>query len=505
MVHAGLICERKHGKIYGSTPWNYYEISYPKISDEEKELVSEIARIASHDYTSSEIRSIFEQNKKKAKLIENVKKVLKKLKPYQYKILEPEAEREVIKIVREFLNQAAPNMRHKSEVAYYVIQELVGFGKIAFLLDDDELEEIIINGSEKPVFVFDRKNGLCETSLKYDSDEEIMSLIKKTAAFVSKKVGKEHPLLDARLPDGSRINATIPPASPNSLTFTVRKFRKRPMTVAELIDNGTMTSEAMALLWMCVEGFHIYPLNFLIVGGAGSGKTTTLNALTVFMPLHERIITIEDTLELNLFDRENWVQLESRPGPQGELTMDDLLKNAIRMRPDRIIVGEVRGSEAETMFVAMDVGHQGTMGTLHANTARETLTRLQNAPMNVPPSLFSLLDMIVMQHRIYGPDGLVRRITQISEVSVMEERVLLNDVYTFNRQKQAVQRSELPSQVFERFAFYTGLSKQDIKRELRNRALILDNLVENKIFDYLRIRDTVTQYYKDPDKVLSKL
>jgi flagellar protein FlaI len=231
----------------------------------------------------------------------------------------------------------------------------------------------------------------------------------------------------------------------------------------------------------------------IISGGTGSGKTMLLNALSVFIPERERIISIEDTLEVNLFKRDNWVQLETRS--DSGFNLDDLLKNSIRMRPDRILVGEVRVQEALTMFTAMDIGHQGLMCTLHANSARETVMRLQTTPMNVPVSLFSLLDLIIMEHRMYCPrKGLTRRVTQISEVSVMDERVLLNDIFMLNRETDVLDRTSVPSRTFEKLAFLTGLKVDDIRSELESRTNFLNSLIEDKIFDYGGIKSAILDY-----------
>jgi flagellar protein FlaI len=335
----------------------------------------------------------------------------------------------------------------------------------------------------------------------------MIAIIERIANFVEKKISKDYPLLEARLPDGSRVNSTIPPASPKGPTMTIRKFRKKPFTITDMVKNNTMNSEVAAFLWLCVEGMKVSAKNMIIAGGTGSGKTTTMNALTVFIPQRERIVTIEDTLELNLHGREDWVQLEARPGIyEVPLGMVELLKNTIRMRPDRILVGEVRGEEAENMFVAMDIGHQGVMSTVHSNSARETLLRLQSPPMNVPKSMFTLLDLIVMQHRMYVPNtGLIRRVAQIAEVSVMGEHVLLNDIYARDRVKDDVMRTDIPSQIVENFSFLTGLSKKEVHEELLSRQLVIDFLVDNNVVDYPDIQKLINAYYKNPGALLDKI
>jgi flagellar protein FlaI len=443
-----LVSERKYAKVYDDYPWSYYEIKEPDLTKREKDLVELISKTALKKYTAEDLQMMFIKDKKKEKFVERITDLLHRVSPYTKKILSEKDETTAFKIVDTFLAENVTYVKNKEAVIHEILKELAGLSKITPLLEDDELEEIMVNGANKPVFVFDRRIGLCKTNTMFDSEEQVQDLISRISGYVSKTISEDAPLLDARLPDGSRVNATIPPASPKASTITIRKFRKIPLTITEIISNGTMTSDLASFLWVCVEGMHVSPMSLIIAGGTGSGKTTTLNSLSVFLPVRERIVTIEDTLELNLYNRENWIQLESRPAIlQKGLDLNDLLKNAIRMRPDRILVGEVRGPEASTMFTAMDIGHQGLISTVHANSARETLLRLRSEPMNVPTSMFTLLDLVLMQHRMYWPrKGLIRRVTQLAEVSVMGEHVLLNDIYEFDREKDVIKRSELPSQ-----------------------------------------------------------
>ncbi len=244
-----------------------------------------------------------------------------------------------------------------------VIREMVGYGIIDPLVVDDNLEEIMVIGAKKPVYLFHRKYEMMSSNIEFYSDKEIIDLINRIARNVGRRVDISSPLLDARMPDGSRVNATIPPASVEGATLTIRKFRKDPYTIVDLIKNGTISAEAAAFLWLCVDGLGAKPANILISGGTGSGKTTTLNCLAAFIPDTERIVTIEDTAELAL-PLKHWVRLEARPPGlegKGELTLDVLTKNSLRMRPDRIIVGEVRHDEAFTLFTALNTGHDGAV------------------------------------------------------------------------------------------------------------------------------------------------
>ncbi|MEM0372350.1 MAG: ATPase, T2SS/T4P/T4SS family [archaeon] len=502
-----LIVERKNARLYEDYPLPYYELKDPGFTPREKELISLVSKVSLAKPTASDLQVLFLKDKEREKFTERVTALLEMLRPLSGKMLSPEDEPKAYSIVSAFLKETAPYVQHKEEVIHTIINDLLGLSLLSHLAEDDELEEVMVNGSGKPVFVFDRLHGICRTNVVFENDEQLEAIIKRMSAFVFREINEDSPLLDARLPDGSRINATVPPASPHSPTITIRKFRKRPITITEMIKNNTISSEVAAFLWMCIDGMHVSPMNMLIAGGTGSGKTTTLNALTVFIPERERVISIEDTLELNLFNRENWVQLESRPGIlQKKLDLDDLLKNAIRMRPDRILVGEVRGPEASTMFTAMDIGHQGLLSTLHANSARETILRLQSPPMGVPTSMFTLLDLVLMQHRMYWPrKGLIRRVVQLSEVSVMGEHVLLNDIFSFNREKDVIERTSLPSNILERLSFLSGLKITDLKDELELRKAVLEKLVKLGVFDYDGIRESVTDYSDNPAKLAKKL
>ena len=281
-------------------------------------------------------------------------------------IPDPEKRRQVfMNAVKRMLKEEAP---HYSEgrielLADLIVQHMIGYGKLDPLVRDDNLEEVMVIGTRKPVYVWHRKYNMCKTNVVFDDEREILNIIERIARGVGRRIDQQNPLLDARLPDGSRVNATIPPVSLDGPTITIRKFKKDPLTVVDLIKYQTMTSEIAAFLWVLVDGLEVKPANILVAGGTGSGKTTTLSSLASFIPPSERVITIEDTAELQL-PVEHWIRLETRPPNlegKGEVTMDDLVKNTLRMRPDRIIVGEVRGPEARTMFTAMNTGHNGAL------------------------------------------------------------------------------------------------------------------------------------------------
>ncbi|MBI1974047.1 CpaF family protein [Candidatus Micrarchaeota archaeon] len=501
-----LLTERKTGRIMSGSPWRLYEVKPPELAADEREVYEAVIGAALRDYSSADLQELFMRDRKKELFVEQVVDLAARLKQFSGSLFTAEQEKAIVESVTQFVNEVFPKLKKPEKVVRLLIQDLVGLGKLTPLLEDDELEEVMVNGPKQEAFVIDRRYGPCKSNVRFESVEELTKLVQRIAMFVGKTVSPHDPLLDARLPDGSRVNATVQPAAPFGPAITIRKFKKRPMSIVDVIESGTMPSEVAAFLWLAVDGMGVRPMNLLVSGITGSGKTTTLNSLSIFVPPSERIVTIEDTLELNLSGRENWVQLESKPGVREEpIVLDDLLKNALRMRPDRIFVGEVRGSEALTMFVAMDLGHRGLMSTLHANSAQETILRLQSPPMSVPVSLFTLLDLVIMQHRLATPQGMVRRITQVSEVSVLGENVLLNNVYDWNRERFALERTQIPSQMLEKLGFHLGKTRNDVKRELDNRTKVLDFLVRGKVRDPLKIQEIINAYIKAPSKVLESI
>ena len=408
--------------------------------------------------------------------------------------------------VKEFLKMKG--VRDTDKLASQISQEMLGYGELDPMIKDDDLEEIMVIGTGNPVFVYHRKLGMMKTNVIFDDDTDIKAIIDVIARQVNRRIDQQTPILDARLNDGSRVNATIPPVSADGSSLTIRKFRKDPLTVIDLINFKTMSSHLAGFLWVCVDGLGVKPCNAIIAGGTGSGKTTTLNTVTSFTPPRERIITIEDTLELQL-PHAHVLRMETRPPNiegKGELNMDHLVKNSLRQRPDRVIVGEVRGGEAITLFTALNTGHSG-FGTLHANTARETITRLTNPPMNVPNIMIPALDFIIMQNRMYRPEGgSIRRITEVAEVVGMEEgNVQLNRVFEWNNVVDKVEYVGIASQTLREMAELRGITITEIEEEIEKRRLVLEYMGDNNIRSIREVGDWISEYYKDPDEVLDKI
>lgn len=317
-----------------------------------------------------------------------------------------------------------------------IMDEILGYGPITPLLNDPEINEIMVNGPRQ-VYV-ERKGKLEPVPVSFYDDRHVMHIIEKIVAPLGRRIDESQPMVDARLPDGSRVNAIIPPLALNGPTLTIRKFAKDPFRVEDLIRFGTLTQEMAQFLEACVNA----RLNIIVSGGTGSGKTTTLGVLSGYIPEDERIVTIEDAAELQL-RQAHVVTLETRPPNiegKGAITIRDLVRNSLRMRPERIIVGEVRSGEALDMLQAMNTGHDGSITTGHANTPRDMLSRLETmvlmAGMELPvrairEQISSAIDVIVQQSRLR--DG-SRRITHITEVLGMEgDVIVLQDIFRFEQ------------------------------------------------------------------------
>lgn len=440
-------------------------------------------------------------------LLDNIRNQLVDLAISTKKTKEIGKVQDIKNILQEKVN-GNTDLNYIDDLSIRIYENINGYGLINPLISDDELEEIMVIGSNKPVYVYHRKYGMMETNLKFDEDVEIIRIIDSIARANNRRFDNESPIFDGRLKDGSRVNGTLPPVSADGPTLTIRKFRHDSYTIIDLINSNTLDSVIASFLWLTIDGLGVKASNILIAGGTSSGKTTTLNALGGLINPKERIISIEDTLELQI-PHEHIIRMETRLANtegKGELNMDDLLKNALRQRPDRIIVGEVRGSEAITLFTALNTGHSG-FGTLHANSGRETINRLVNSPMYVPNIMITALDFILMQKRIYLPNGMVfRRVTELCEVvGLGEGNVQLNELFKWNPGEDKFSKVGIASKTLEKIGNMKGLSMKELNLEINKRKTVLDLMVKNNFRSNKLVSKIIESYYQDPDKLLVKL
>jgi len=396
-------------------------------------------------------------------------------------------QKEILVLIKKYFPDI--DKRTSNLLVNYLIQENIGLGNVEILLRDKNLEDIVINNAREPVWVYHRKHGWLKTNVKIPSE----SKIRHYSTMIGRDVGKEitllKPLMDASLPSGDRVNATLSPISTVGNTISIRKFAEKPWTITDFIREKTLSYYAAALIWLAVQN----ELSILITGGTGSGKTSMLNVISNFFPPNQRIISIEDTRELTLPDSLHWVPLETRlPNPEGkgEVTMLDLLVNSLRMRPDKIIVGEIRRKrEAEVLFEAMHTGHS-VYATLHANNARETVVRMTNPPIDIPKLMLNALSLIVVQHR----DRRIgrRRTLQIAEILPNGDT---NVLLQLDAQKDKLNQINESQVLMETINLYTGLTPDEIRKDINEKINILKWLVKNNITNIHQIGLIFAKYY----------
>ena len=384
----------------------------------------------------------------------------------------------------------------KKLLTSYIVNMMLGLGDLEALLADENLEEIAVNGAKDYIWVFHKDLGWCKTNMKPASDNAIYDQASAIGRRIGREINNLSPLMDAELADGSRVNATLYPVSQGGNTITIRKFSKNPWTMTAMIKNGTLSIELASLVWLCIQN----EISLLFSGGTASGKTSFLNACSMFFPATRRIISIEETRELQLPGFAQWIPMVSRdPNPEGkgEITLYRLMVNALRQRPDIMLIGEVRTEkDAETLFEAIHTGHS-VYGTVHADNAQDTIVRMTNPPIAVPKITMNALGAIVclFRHRTKG----IRRVLEVGEVlttgdvNVLYKWNILNDKYS--------QISEM-TRLLETFTLYGGLTKKDMIDDIAEKNTVLDWMVRNSITTIDEAGFVVANYYRHKEKVL---
>jgi len=447
-------------------PIPIYNISITNISETTKIILAKIRE----EFVSQETKTSEESEQVEAS---NIQKQFKK---------------GILVLLRKYFPTA--NKKTMDMLINYVLQQNIGLGNLDILLKDENLEEIVVNNAHDAVWVYHRKYGWLKTNIRIQDE----SRIRYYSTIIGRDVGKEitvlNPLMDAHLKTGDRVNATLSPISSKGNTLTIRKFAVKPWTITDFIIGKALSYDAAALIWMAVQN----ELSIIITGGTASGKTSMLNVVANFFPPNQRIISIEDTRELKLPDILHWVPLETRlPNPEGKggITMLDLTINSLRMRPDRIVVGEIRRkAQAEVLFEAMHTGHS-VYGTLHANNIKETINRLTQPPIGLPKQILSALSLIVVQN-INRRNGR-RRTLQIGEIL---QDGNARPIMQFNIKKDILEKVNELTIIYETLNLYTGLSKEDIDKDINEKADILRWMVKSNITDINKIGLIMSKYYR---------
>ncbi len=405
----------------------------------------------------------------------------------------------------KLLSEELPNL-NKNDVKILIgilAQESLGLGPIEFMLKDSSLEEIVINSANEPIWVYSRKYGWLKSSIKLIDEAKIYNYSAQIGRRVGTQITNLSPLMDAYLTTGDRANATLFPISSNGNTLTIRKFARKPWTITDFILMNTISPEVAAFLWLAIQ----FEMNIVCAGGTASGKTSFLNVLTMFMPPTQRILSIEDTREIQLPHFLHWVPLTTRPPNiegKGEVSMLDLMINALRMRPDKMIVGEIRRSkEAEVLFEAINTGHS-VYSTLHANTAEETLKRLINPPINIPISLLTSLHLIAVMHR--DRRKRTRRVLEITELipsgGLDDMKIELNNIFRWVPSKDKIIEWGKSNRVMNEIKLFSGMEDKDIQKSLDEKKQILVWMAKRNMNDIDKVGRVISDYYKDPERIL---
>ncbi|MBL7055030.1 type II/IV secretion system ATPase subunit [Candidatus Woesearchaeota archaeon] len=407
-------------------------------------------------------------------------------------------EKKFIEAITILLKKYFPDSNEKTSsfLRSYLIQKSLGLGKIEILLDDPDLEEIAINSAKDAVWVYHKNYGWLKTTITIDNEEQT----KYYASMIGRRVGRQltllNPLMDAHLEKGDRVNATLSPISVAGNTITLRKFAAKPWTITDFITSETISPAAASLIWLGVQ----FELSALISGGTATGKTSMLNVVTNFFPPNQRIISIEDTREIRLPKFLHWVPMITRlPNSEGkgEISMLDLLVNSLRMRPDRIIVGEIRRKkEAEVLFEAIHTGHS-VYATVHADDTSETITRLTNPPIEIPKTMLPAISMIIVQYRNRRTG--IRRTFQVSEILPNSEPNILMQLDLKTGRLNKVNKSKSLMSTIELF---TGLSRPKINKLLKEKEAVLKWLVKQNINTVDSVGRIMAGYYTDKEELM---
>ncbi|HLF07665.1 MAG TPA: type II/IV secretion system ATPase subunit [Thermoplasmata archaeon] len=399
----------------------------------------------------------------------------------------------------------------KEKVSYYVIRDFVGYGPVDPLMQDERVEDVSCDGTNVPFFIFHQQLESIKTSVVFNSDDELDSYVIALAQRCGKQISVAMPILDGTSPEGHRVQATYGhEVTTRGSSFTIRRFKARPFTPTDIIRGNTASPEMIAYMWLAVE----HGDSMIVCGGTASGKTSTLNAASLFIPPAAKIVSMEDTREINL-PHENWIPGATRSGfgdrgvdgkAAGEIDMFDLVRAALRQRPNYIIVGEVRGKETYTMFQAMATGHT-TYSTMHADSVRSMVNRLENPPINCPRILLTALNFVIVQTHARVKDAQVRRIKQMVEIIGFEpetNELITNTVFEWDQASDKfIYKGH--SFLFDKIQEIKNLTHDEMMEEFNRRVEIVNHFVAKDLTDFLDLAKIVVSYYKEPEETLAKI
>jgi flagellar protein FlaI len=390
------------------------------------------------------------------------------------------------------------------KIQYYLIRNFTGWSRIEALMKDSRIEDISCDGNNIPLFLYHRIYSNIKTNIAFESDA-LNSLAIALAQRSGKHISTGSPMVDATLPDGSRLQLTLgSEVTTRGTSFTIRKFREDPYSPVELMENGTFNAESLAYLWLAIENNK----SLLFVGGTASGKTTSLNAVSLLIPPVAKVVSIEDTREITLY-HDNWIASVTRDGSAeggNAIKMFDLLKSALRQRPEFILVGEVRGPEAQTLFQAMNTGHT-TFSTMHAGSVDAAIHRLESEPLNVPRNMIQALNILCVQELLYRGTERVRRVQEIVEIAGIDPatgNLRVNNVFVYDPVHDVFSFTGR-SQVYAEITEKRGWTRDQLESEISTRKNILEAMKKQGIRDYRSVASLFHAYYIDAPKVLGSL
>jgi flagellar protein FlaI len=475
---------KKQGKkriIFDHTTNEYrYEIDEPTLTDNDKTIKKELSHLFK---MLADINTFDMEPKEKEKfLLDTIERII-------------------------IDNDIAIDDTSRDAIYYHIFRDFLGYGRIDILMHDDGIEDISCDGPETPIFIHHRKYESIESNIYFDDDHELNRFLGRLCQISGKQISIFAPIVDGKLPDGSRLQATLAKTVTKGSTFTIRKFRETPLTPIDLIDFKSMSTEMAAYFWMAIED----GASILFCGGTASGKTTALNALMLFIPASHKIISIEDTREVNI-PHKNWIAGTTRKGFAAsdesrsgkDIDMFDLIRAALRQRPRVIIVGEVRGKEAYSLFQAMATGHTA-YATVHASTIHTLIQRLENPPIELPRALLTSLDVIVFQNAVDIGGKMVRRMTSVTEIVKLDSdtnQLIFMAPYTWLSKTDDRFETSSSSKIFNRIKTQNDWTDEQLQEEINNRITVLEYMRKKGIRGYREFGSVIAEYRKFPKRVI---